>query len=141
MLGICGRSETLEKTCNISPMKQWPFQERSTAISYISIVLVMVFVIMFAAGPGSIPWFLVTELFNQSGRPIATSIAVAVNWTANFIVGLAFLPLQEIIHGYVFLIFAFLLGLFSVFIRLKVPETKNKTVDEISAMFRQRSYK
>lgn len=49
---------------------------------------------MFATGPGSIPWFLVSELFNQSARPAATSLAVAINWTANFLVGLGFLPLQ-----------------------------------------------
>lgn len=42
---------------------------------------------------GSIPWFLVSELFAQGPRPIATSIAVAVNWLSNFIVGLCFLPL------------------------------------------------
>lgn len=49
---------------------------------------------MFAIGPGSIPWFLVSELFNQSARPAATSLAVAINWLANFMVGLGFLPLQ-----------------------------------------------
>lgn len=52
------------------------------------------FVVMFAVGPGSIPWFLVSELFNQSARPTACSIAVTTNWTANFFVGLGFLPLQ-----------------------------------------------
>lgn len=50
---------------------------------------------MFASGPGSIPWFLVSELFNQSARPIATSLAVAVNWGANFLVGLGF-PLIKV---------------------------------------------
>lgn len=56
-------------------------------------MLVILFVVFFATGPGSIPWFLVSELFNQSARPTATSIAVAVNWTANFIVGISFLGL------------------------------------------------
>ena len=56
-------------------------------------MLVIAFVVCFATGPGSIPWFLVSELFAQSARPTATSIAVAVNWTANFIVGVSFLPL------------------------------------------------
>lgn len=63
-------------------------------VSYLAIIFVMVFVIAFAVGPGSIPWFLVSELFNSSARPLATSIAVGVNWTANFVVGLGFLPLQ-----------------------------------------------
>lgn len=63
-------------------------------MSYICIALILLFVILFATGPGSIPWFLVSELFNQSARPAATSLAVAINWTANFIVGLGFSPLQ-----------------------------------------------
>ncbi|XP_034255225.1 solute carrier family 2, facilitated glucose transporter member 1-like isoform X3 [Thrips palmi] len=109
-------------------------------VSYLSILLVIVFVVMFAVGPGSIPWFMVSELFNQSARPAATSLAVGVNWTANFIVGLGFLPLQEAMGGYVFIIFSVLLALFVVFIFYKVPETKNKTMEEISAMFRQQSY-
>ena len=63
-------------------------------MSYLAIVAVILFVVGFATGPGSIPWFFVTELFAQSGRPTATSIAVTVNWSANFLVGLAFVPLQ-----------------------------------------------
>jgi hypothetical protein len=54
--------------------------------------MVIGFVIGFATGPGSIPWFFVTELFTQSGRPMATSIAVVTNWSANFLVGLLFAP-------------------------------------------------
>jgi len=95
---------------------------------------------MFAIGPGSIPWFLVSELFNQSARGAATSLAVWVNWAANFIVGIGFLPLQEALHGNVFIIFTILLALFVLFVYKKVPETKNKTIEEITSMFRQISY-
>ena len=63
-------------------------------MSYVAIVAVILFVVGFATGPGSIPWFFVTELFAQSGRPTATSIAVSVNWSANFLVGLGFEPIQ-----------------------------------------------
>lgn len=63
-------------------------------LKYVSILSVYTFVIMFASGPGSIPWFLVAELFGAGARPLATSIAVGVNWTANFVVGLGFLPLE-----------------------------------------------
>lgn len=68
--------------------------ESALWISYLAILFVFVFVVMFATGPGSIPWFMVSELFTQSARPAATSLAVCVNWTANFMVGLGFLPLQ-----------------------------------------------
>ncbi len=63
-------------------------------MAYLSVVFVILFVIGFATGPGSIPWFFVTELFHQSGRPIATAIAVVTNWAANWLVGLAFSPLE-----------------------------------------------
>jgi len=116
------------------------FKESAGWISYVSIILVILFVVMFATGPGSIPWFLVSELFSQGARSHATSIAVGVNWTANFIVGLSFSPLLVIIGPYVFIIFASLLGFFWLFTYFKVPETKNKTIEEISAFFRQRSY-
>ncbi|XP_076618377.1 solute carrier family 2, facilitated glucose transporter member 1 isoform X3 [Colletes latitarsis] len=116
------------------------FAASSSAAAYFSIILVVMFVALFATGPGSIPWFLVSELFNQSARPAATSVAIAVNWTANFIVSIGFLPLQEGLGAYVFVIFAALQAFFVFFIYKKVPETKNKTVEEISSMFRQISY-
>merc|ERR1719319_1600186 len=38
---------------------------------------------------------LLTSLLTfESGRPTATSIAVVVNWTANFLVGVGFPPMQ-----------------------------------------------
>ncbi|XP_023955169.2 solute carrier family 2, facilitated glucose transporter member 1 isoform X1 [Bicyclus anynana] len=106
-------------------------------VSYLCIALVILFVVMFAVGPGSIPWFLVTELFNQASRPAASSVAVTVNWTANFIVGLSFLPLTHLLGSNTFIIFAVFQFLFILFIAFKVPETKNKTIEEITAMFRQ----
>ncbi|XP_068627250.1 solute carrier family 2, facilitated glucose transporter member 1-like [Battus philenor] len=106
-------------------------------VSYLCIALVILFVVTFAVGPGSIPWFLVTELFNQAARPVASSAAVTINWTANFIVGLSFLPLTTVLGMNTFVIFAVLQLLFGLFVCFKVPETKNKTVEEITAMFRQ----
>ncbi|XP_065575624.1 solute carrier family 2, facilitated glucose transporter member 1-like [Artemia franciscana] len=108
-------------------------------IPYISIVLIIAFVVAFATGPGSIPWFLVSELFNQSARPLASSIAVTVNWTANFFVGIGFLPLAQLLGPYVFVIFAAILAFFVWFTWKHVPETKNKTIEEISTMFRRSS--
>merc|ERR1712038_761841 len=103
------------------------------AMSYVAIVSVILFVVGFATGPGSIPWFFVTELFAQSGRPTATSIAVTVNWSANFLVGLGFPPLQEVLGAYVFVIFMVIQLAFIVYVYLFVPETKNRTTEEITA--------
>merc|ERR1712117_805469 len=107
------------------------------AMSYVAVVAVITFVVGFATGPGSIPWFFVTELFAQSGRPTATSIAVVVNWTANFLVGLGFAPLQEVMGAYVFVIFMIIQLFFIVYVYFVVPETKNRTTEEITAIFRK----
>lgn len=70
------------------------FQKDSAVASIFCIVFVVLYIITFATGPGSIPWFLVSELFSQSARPTAASLAVFTNWFANFLVGLTFLPIK-----------------------------------------------
>jgi SP family facilitated glucose transporter-like MFS transporter 1 len=109
-------------------------------LKYISIISVFVFVIMFATGPGSIPWFLVSELFGVGARGLATSIAVAVNWSANFMVGLTFLPLTNTLGNSTFLVFTVFLAIFWIYTYKNVPETKGRSPDEIAAAFRQKSY-
>jgi len=111
--------------------------DAAPALRYISIAMVILFVVGFATGPGSIPWFFVTELFTQSARGMATSIAVVTNWTANFLVGLGFEPLKLVMGPWVFLIFIILQILFILYVKFKVPETKNKPIEEIVAQFRQ----
>merc|ERR1712241_1236350 len=107
------------------------------AMSYVAVVAVITFVVGFATGAGSIPWFFVTELFAQSGRPTATSIAVVVNWTANFLVGLGFQPMQLLMGPWVFMVFIVIQLFFIVYVAIVVPETKGKTIDEITARFRK----
>merc|ERR1711953_929442 len=111
--------------------------ESVPALAYVSIVMVITFVVGFATGPGSIPWFFVTELFTQGPRGMATSVAVVVNWTANFLVGLGFTPLMLAVGPYVFIIIIVLQIFFIGYVWFKVPETKNKTIEEITAQFRQ----
>ncbi|VDL69852.1 unnamed protein product [Nippostrongylus brasiliensis] len=106
--------------------------------SYGAIVFVLLFVISFATGPGSIPWFFVSEIFASSARGNANSIAVMVNWTANLIVGLTFLTLNNALAQYSFLVFTGFLSFFIFFTWRFVPETKGKTVEEITASFDNR---
>ncbi|KAK6060511.1 transporter, major facilitator family protein [Cooperia oncophora] len=106
--------------------------------SYGAIVFVLMFVISFATGPGSIPWFFVSEIFSSSARSNANSIAVMVNWTANLIVGLTFLSLNNALAQYSFLVFTAFLTFFIFFTWRFVPETKGKSVEEITASFDSR---
>ncbi|XP_024080537.1 glucose transporter type 1 isoform X10 [Cimex lectularius] len=111
-------------------------QEMIDWMSYLSVASTLMFVVFFALGPGSIPWLITAELFSQGPRPTAMSIAVLVNWLANFLVGIGFKPMQRCLENYTFLPFAVLLAGFWIFTYKKVPETKNKTFEEILVLFR-----
>ncbi|XP_029168124.1 glucose transporter type 1 isoform X13 [Nylanderia fulva] len=111
-------------------------QEMIDWMSYISVVSTLCFVVFFAVGPGSIPWMITAELFSQGPRPAAMSIAVLVNWLANFLVGIGFPSMKTSLENYTFLPFSAFLAIFWIFTYKKVPETKNKTFEEILALFR-----
>ena len=125
------------KSASLDSLETVAGQSYSPMASSMAVLAVYVFIAMFASGPGAIPWFLVAELFPSNARPLASSIAVAVNWLANFTVSLCFLPLSNVLHGYTFILFAILLVIFYLFTYYKVPETKGATAEEISALFKR----
>lgn len=106
-------------------------------MSYVSIAAIFSFVAFFEIGPGPIPWFIVAELFSQGPRPAAIAVAGFSNWSANFLVGMSFQYIEQLCGPYVFIIFTMLLVGFFVFTYFKVPETKGRTFEEITAGFRQ----
>ena len=63
-------------------------------IWWLSVVSTLFYVVFFAVGPGSIPWMITAELFSQGPRPAAMSVAVLINWCANFIVAIGFPTMQ-----------------------------------------------
>ncbi|CAK6972928.1 solute carrier family 2%2C facilitated glucose transporter member 1 [Scomber scombrus] len=129
LLGMAGSAILMTIALALLEQLKW--------MSYLSIVAIFSFVAFFEIGPGPIPWFIVAELFSQGPRPSAMAVAGFCNWTANFIVGMAFQYIEELCGPYVFVIFTVLLLVFFVFTFFKVPETRGRTFDEISAGFRQ----
>jgi SP family facilitated glucose transporter-like MFS transporter 1 len=69
-------------------------QELVSWIWWLSVVSTLFYVVFFAVGPGSIPWMITAELFSQGPRPAAMSVAVLINWCANFIVAIGFPTMQ-----------------------------------------------
>lgn len=103
----------------------------------VSAVMVFLGVIFFATGPGSVPWFMISEMVPQSSRGIATSLAVGTNWFFTFIVGQAFPPLKDVMKENVFFLFAGILALSAAYTWKFVPETKGKTLEEVRAELQQ----
>uniref|UniRef100_A0A146LF69 Solute carrier family 2, facilitated glucose transporter member 3 n=1 Tax=Lygus hesperus TaxID=30085 RepID=A0A146LF69_LYGHE len=111
------------------------YMDQHQIMAYLAVVLVYVFIILFAIGAGSIPWIMGSELFTTAARPLGLSVAVPANWLFNFIVGQAFLPLQELMGPAVFVIFIVCQALATVYFFIKIPETKNRPIEEITAIF------
>ena len=130
-----GKSSSSASTTNLIQISYFE-QELVAWIWWLSVVSTLFYVVFFAVGPGSIPWMITAELFSQGPRPAAMSVAVLVNWSANFFVGIGFPTMQTTLENYTFLPFSVFLALFWVFTYRKVPETKNKTFDEIATLFR-----
>ncbi|KAL3080562.1 hypothetical protein niasHS_013756 [Heterodera schachtii] len=125
LVGLLLSSAFVAISMLISKSVQW--------FSYFSILFVLLFVISAAIGPGSIPWFFVNEIFPLNARGNANSIAVLSNWGSNAIVGFFFPMLNSVLDEYVFFVFTALSVLFIAFAAKFMPETKNKSLEDIQA--------
>lgn len=110
--------------------------ENNATMSIFAVIFTFLYVAFFGVGPSSIPWMILSEMFGQGARSAAVSVGALVNWLANFVVGLTFIPMSEALGEYVFLPYTVLLILFFIYTYLKLPETKNKTIEEVTALFK-----
>lgn len=89
-------------------------------------------VAVFASTLGPVAWVLISEIFPNAIRGVAMSIAVLSLWVANFILSFTF-PIMRDAFGpsYTFWVYAGICLFGIVYIRLKIPETKGKSLEEI----------
>ncbi|KAJ7236728.1 general substrate transporter [Mycena haematopus] len=71
----------------------------NTGIVTLSSVAILTFVTSFATGLGPVPFVMIPEVSPYHAVSALSSIALSLNWTANFIVGLVFLPLRNFLSG------------------------------------------
>lgn len=106
-------------------------------ISFLPLLSVVFFIVVFSLGYGPIPWMMVGELFAPEVKGSATGLAVGLNWISVFIVTLCFGFLSTTFGSAVtFWIFAAICSVGTVFTYALVPETKGKTVAQIQKELR-----
>lgn len=109
------------------------------AETWLSLASIVGFVFAFSIGMGPVFWLLIAEIFPPIARAPGAGAATAVNWLANFLVGLLFLPVAAAIgNAPTFWIFAAVCALGFVFVHRYVPETKGRSFGEIDADVRER---
>lgn len=102
-------------------------------LSVLSAIAVIFFVASFGFGLGPIPFILASELVGGEAVGATQSWALAVNWSATFIVAQFFPVLNEWLGGgKVYFLFAGMAVGFAAFVAWFVPETKGKRdADEV----------
>eukprot|EP00475_Leptophrys_vorax_P044194 TRINITY_DN875_c0_g1_i1.p1 TRINITY_DN875_c0_g1~~TRINITY_DN875_c0_g1_i1.p1 ORF type:complete len:549 (-),score=169.41 TRINITY_DN875_c0_g1_i1:66-1712(-) len=98
--------------------------------------IIMVYLAFFSLGVGPVPWLVCSEIYPAQVREIAMSLSTLVNWLSAFAVTAALQPLTDAVGSQgVFWLFS-AVSVFGVFlIYFTLPETKDKTLEEIEAEF------
>lgn len=113
----------------------------------VSVISIMVYSASFMFSWGPICWVLISEIFPNTIRGAAVAIAVAFQWIFNFIVSSTFLPLYNMElgamganfgHMFVYAMYGVICVLAALFVWKLVPETKGKSLEEMSELWRRR---
>ncbi|KAF9001960.1 general substrate transporter [Cyathus striatus] len=71
----------------------------NSGFAVLSSIATLTFVTSFAIGLGPIPFVMIPEVSPSHAVSAMSSVALCLNWIANFFVGLTFLPLQKTLSG------------------------------------------
>jgi MFS family permease len=107
-----------------------------SAMPWIPLSLLMLFVFGFALGLGPVTWILIAEILPQETRHLLNPTVIAINWLCTFAVTSTFPWLrQEVnLHG-IFWIYAGNAVLGMLFTLAFIPETKGKNQSQIQELF------
>ncbi|XP_044734814.1 facilitated trehalose transporter Tret1-like isoform X2 [Chrysoperla carnea] len=107
-------------------------EENKTSVSWLPILALSLFIILFSLGFGPIPWMMVGEVVPKELKSTLTSTACTFNWVLAFFVTKFYQPLSDATsQSATFYGFATVSIIGTIFVFLLVPETKGKTLDEI----------
>ncbi|MFH4979684.1 hypothetical protein AB6A40_006393 [Gnathostoma spinigerum] len=106
-------------------------QSRLTQLTYVFVVLYNIFQFTFATTLGSIAWFIGAELSGPLSRSRVTSAAISMQYFAWFLSILIYSPLEQLVGPFSSLLFVVPLLSTCLTIFFLLPETKNKSMEEI----------
>lgn len=97
------------------------------------VIAVVIFVVSFAFGLGSIPFLLSSELVGPDAVASTQSLAMSSSWISEFILSQLFPVVNAALgSGKVYYLFAAIAAAFFLYIVLQLPETKGKSnADEV----------
>ncbi len=108
---------------------------------------IMVYSASFMFSWGPITWVLIAEIFPNTIRSSAVAIAVAFQWIFNFIVSSSFVPMfnmhltegDDFGHWFTYGLYGIICIVAALFVWKLVPETKGKTLEDMTALWRNKT--
>ena len=121
----------------------------NSSLNIVTMVALMVYSASFMFSWGPICWVYMAELFPNTIRGTATAIAVAFQWIFNFIVSSSFVPMfnmhltkgDDFGHWFTYGLYGIICFVAAVFVGKLVPETKGKTLEDMTALWKERMKK
>jgi len=99
-------------------------------------IFVLIAIGMYGSSLAPVTWVLISEIFPNHIRGLASSVAIVSLWSAYFILVFTFPILAEKLGTYgPFYLYAVICFLGFLFILKKVKETKGKTLEELENTF------
>ena len=109
-----------------------------------ALIFMLIYTAAFAMSWGPVCWVLLSEIFPNSIRG-AMSIAVAVQWIANWVVSFTFPMMNDNIalvdkfhHGFAYWVYGAMSILSAIFVWRLVPETKGRSLEEIELFWKKK---
>ena len=103
----------------------------STAVSWFLLSSIGVYAMSLAP----VTWVLISEIFPNQVRSVATSVAIISLWAAYFVLVFTFPILFDKIGDKTFYIYSAICFIGCLFVYFKVKETKGKTLEELEIVF------
>ncbi len=111
-----------------------------TLPAWVSVASILIYSASFMFSWGPICWVYMSELFPNTIRSQATAIAVGFQWISNFAVSASFVPLYNYSHSMVYIAYGVICLLAALFVWKLVPETKGKTLEQMTALWRDKQH-
>jgi MFS family permease len=110
--------------------------QTTNAAGTITLIALVVYIASFAFSLGPVVWTIINEIYPREVRGRMVSVATAVNWLSAWLVSQFFLTLTHTLgESGTFWLFAALCAVAFVWIWRYVPETKDRTLEEIEQMW------
>ncbi|MDR0891596.1 MAG: D-xylose transporter XylE [Mediterranea sp.] len=101
------------------------------------VLSIIVYAAFFMMSWGPICWVLIAEIFPNTIRGKAVAIAVAFQWIFNYIVSSTFPALYDFSPMFAYSLYGAVCVLAAIFVWRWVPETKDKTLEDMSRLWKK----